>query len=307
MNVTGNDLSDFDLLPGVTIVREKEKRLRVLSKEFKDHAGVIEYQHFTNANHVLFADFKNQVFEPSQSSASVLYIWLLWLDMLVFSSWLVKDNCMLCEMAFCNKYTRKNYSEWSNNSLQTLFTLSSGARWVETEFSKEELVEWSLKNDKLQNHLNENGATIIDSFIDSKYSRYGRAFSFIKSARRELNPAMKIAHYCSALESLFSTDSSELSHKLSERVAIFLKDFGYDPLNVFDKVKGFYNIRSKVTHGDSLKSSKVESLPGISEEFDSYLRVIMNEILNSDELMKIFNGDKELFEFYFKKKILVGG
>lgn len=306
MKVIGNDLNDFDLLPGITVVRQRDKIKKALSKELKENSGLIEYDHLNNANHILYGDFKNQVFESTNTSQQALFVWLLWLDMLVFSSWLVKDNSMHCEMAFCNKYTRKNFSEWSNNSLMTLFTTSSGVRWLDTEFSKEELIEWERKNDKINNYLDSNSSSMFDSFIDSKYSRYGRAFSFIKSARRELNPAMKIAHYCSALESLFSTDNAELSHKLSERVSIFLKDFGYDPLEVFDDIKGFYGIRSKVTHGDSLKSSKVDNLPNESSKFDSYLRKIMNEILESDELMKIFDGDKNSLELFFKKKLLVG-
>lgn len=306
MKIAEEYKDDFNLLPGVTLIRSNEKTRKILSKELKEYAGSIEFEHLTQANHIIHGNFIDEVFDSNKTSAQALYVWLLWLDMLVFSSWLVKDNCIQCEMAFCNKYTRKTYSEWSNNSLMTLFTTSSGVRWVDTEFSQQELIEWESKNDKLQNYLDKNNSTIFDSFIDSKYSRYGRAYSFIKSARRELNPAMKIAHYCSALESLFSTDSSELSHKLSERVAIFLKDYGYDPLVVFDDIKKFYNIRSKVTHGDSLKTSKVDSLPDESSKLDGYLRRIMNEILESEHLTNIFDREKNSFENYFKEKILTG-
>lgn len=94
---------------------------------------------------------------------------------------------------------------------------------------------------------------MTDSFISSTYSRYGRAYSFIKSARVTIDPAMKIAHYCSALESLFSTDNSELTYKLSERVSLFMKDMGYEPMDVFSDMKHYYSIRSAVTHGDSIK------------------------------------------------------
>ncbi|EOI7472900.1 hypothetical protein OZ701_002944, partial [Yersinia enterocolitica] len=248
----------------------------------------------------------NDFFDPAMSSGDVLMGWLLWLDMLVNSSWLIKDNGMLCEIAYCNKTDRKSVSEWSNNSLMSMFTMADGDRFIDVEFSKEDLINWEKTNDKIQSYLYNNNSTVFDSFIDSKYSRYGRAMNFIKSAKREYNPAMKIAHCCSALESLFSTDSAELSHKLSERVAIFLKDYGYDPLNTFDDIKGYYNIRSKVTHGDSLRTTKVETLPSESQRLDSYLRKIMNIILNSDELMNIFNGSKENFESYFKRKLLIG-
>lgn len=85
-----------------------------------------------------------------------------------------------------------------------------------------------------------------------------------------------------------------------------MKPYGYDPIKTFDDIKSFYNIRSKVTHGDSLKSDRVGKLPEESIKLDNYLRVIMNIILDSDELMIIFNGNKDSFEKYFKEKLLLG-
>lgn len=307
LKIVGDDFSDFDLLPGVTIIRDRVKIRKILNKELRENAGLIEFDHLYNANHIIFADLKDDFFPSSASSADALLSWLLWIDMLVNTSWLIKDNGILCEIAYCNKTEGKKSSEWSNNSLMSMFTFSNGVRHRSIELTIEDLSEWEKKNHKVQDYLFNNNSTVSDSFLDAKYSRYGRALSFIKSAKREYNPAMKIAHYCSALESLFSTDSSELSHKLSERVAVFLKPYGFEPLKTFDEIKSFYNIRSKVTHGDSLKSSKVNSIPEESKKLDIYLRNIMNIILESDELMKIFNGDKSEFEYYFKCKILVGG
>lgn len=304
LKIIGGNFEDFDLLPGVTAVRERVKIRKILSKEFKSNSGLIEFNHFYEANHVIYAEFSNELFESHRGSHEALMAWLLWIDMLVYSSWLIKDNCILCEIAYCNKTDKKNLSHWTNNSLMSLHTLADGNRFVDTDFSHDELVKWEEVNNRLQSYLYGNNSTIFVSFLDSKYSRYGRAYNFVKAAKREFNPAMKIAHYCSALESLFSTDSSELSHKLSERIAIFLRDYGYDPIATFDDIKSFYNVRSKVTHGDSLKSSKVEFIPQMSVKLDNYLRTVMNIILDSNDLMEIFNGDKNEFENFFKKKIL---
>lgn len=306
MHVTSDNFDDFDLLPGVTLIRDRKKIRKILNKEIKSFTGIIEYEHLYNANHIIYADLQDDFFSPSTSSGDAVMSWLLWIDMLVSTSWLIKDNGMLCEIAYCNKTDRKTFSEWSNNSLLSLFTLAGGNRHTDIEFSRDDLIKWEDTNHKIQTHLYKNNSTVFNSFVDSKYSRYGRAFSFIKSAKREFDPAMKISHYCSALESLFSTDNSELSHKLSERVSIFLKPYDYDPIKTFDDIKSFYNIRSKVTHGDSLKSDRVGKLPEESIKIDNYLRVIMNIILDSDELMTIFNGNKDSFEKYFKEKLLLG-
>ncbi len=306
MNVIGDNFDDFDLLPGVTLIRDRAKIRKIINKDIKPFTGIIEYEHLYNANHIIFADLKDDFFQPSTKSNFALTTWLLWIDMLINTSWFIKDNGMLCEIAYCNKTDRKAYSEWSNNSLLSLFTMASGYRHIDVEFNRSDLTKWADINHRVQTHLYNNNSTIFDSFVDSKYSRYGRALSFIRSAKRDFDPAMKISHYCSALESLFSTDSSELSHKLSERVAIFLKPYNFDPITTFDEIKSFYNIRSKVTHGDSLKSSEVGKLPEESIKLDNYLREIMNIIINSDELMGVFNGDKDSFESYFKKKLLLG-
>lgn len=305
LKIVGDDFSDFDLMPGVGIIREREKIRRILSKEFKMNAGLIEYDHFYNANHIIYGEFKDNFFNKDDSSGLALLTWLVWLDMLIYDSWLVKDNAFLCEIAYCNK-SSKHYSEWSNNSLLGLNTLSSGERYVDVEFNRDDLIKWEETSNKLQTFLNDNNSTVFKTFISKEYSRYGRAYSFIKAARRDFNPAMKIAHYCSALESLFSTDNTELTHKLSERVAVFLKDYGYDPVSVYEQIKSYYSIRSKVTHGDSLQGKKLETIPDNSKEFDKILRVIMNIIISSDELIKLFNGDSASFDLYFKKRILCG-
>lgn len=88
------------------------------------------------------------------------------------------------------------------------------------EFITEDLNKWEENSRKLQIFLNDNNFTVFNAFISKKCSRYGIAYGFIKVARRDFNPAMKISHYCSALEVLFTTDNNELTHKLSKRVVI---------------------------------------------------------------------------------------
>ncbi|MFC6379853.1 hypothetical protein [Tatumella terrea] len=297
--------SSIEIMPGISITKSVALKRKLLTKEFKRMAGEIEFSHIKNATSIIYAEDKNGIFaSKSSGSEKALLVWMLWLDMIIYSSWLVKDNSMLCEIGYCNKVSSTE-SSWSNNSLQVFFSTAEGLRFEKTSFSISELEDWRDKNHKLQEHLYNNNSTMTDSFISSDYSRYGRAYSFIKSARVTIDPAMKIAHYCSALESLFSTDNSELTYKLSERVSLFMKDFGYDPMDVFSDMKRYYAIRSAVTHGDSIKGKKLDTIPKASRELDDYLRVIMNRIISSDELMDLFNGDKSGVNDYFLRKILL--
>lgn len=59
-------------------------------------------------------------------------------------------------------------------------------------------------------------------FKSSNSTRWDRAFYFILCARSAAILPMRIAFYCTSLECLFSTSNSEVIHRVSERVALFL-------------------------------------------------------------------------------------
>lgn len=291
----------FTLIPGIDLINDKKKISEILDDEFQSIAGKIETEHFKNANHIIFCEFDESMMNFPNSNQA-LTTWIIWVDLLIKDAWLVKDNAISCEIAYM-KMTEGIHSEWSNNSLFSPPSFSSGEKYKEIKFSYEDLVEWESQSNKLQTYLHEKNSSIYNSFINKEYSRLGRSLRFIIASRRESHPAIKIAHYCSAFESLFSTDNTELSHKLSERVALFLKNYGYDPLIVFDDIKSFYNIRSKVTHGDSLQDKRINTIPDLSIKCDDYLRFIINEILNDSKLIDIFDSKKEIQEKYFKELI----
>ena len=52
MNVIGDNFDDFDLLPGVTLIRDRAKIRKIINKDIKPFTGIIEYEHLYNANHI---------------------------------------------------------------------------------------------------------------------------------------------------------------------------------------------------------------------------------------------------------------
>lgn len=62
MNVIGDNFDDFDLLPGVTLIRDRAKIRKIINKDIKPFTGIIEYEHLYNANHIIFADLKDDFF-----------------------------------------------------------------------------------------------------------------------------------------------------------------------------------------------------------------------------------------------------
>ncbi|ROS05721.1 hypothetical protein EDC56_1271 [Sinobacterium caligoides] len=289
-------------MPLVNITNDPEIIKDILNQEFITTAGTIESSHFKDANHIIYSECDDTFFQ-GLGSQKALAVWLHWLGMLIKDAWLIKDHAIECDIAYCNMKSGI-VSEWSNNSIRLSSSFSSGVKFKEVTFSLSELAELEEKSFKLQSYLHQKSSSTFNEFVDKQFSRTGRALRFISAARTECHPAIKISHYCSALESLFSTDSSELVHKLSERIAIFLKDYGYDPCDIFDEIKSFYGIRSKVTHGDSIQPKKIDKIPNLSVRCDELTRVILNIILNNDEVLKVFDGKKDDFEKHFKNILL---
>ncbi|WP_257325105.1 HEPN domain-containing protein [Pseudoalteromonas rhizosphaerae] len=292
------------LMPGIDITNDKNLILSIIDCEFKETAGVIEYEHFIHADNIIYCDIDDTVFDKGEDSHKALFIWLFWLKMLLNDLWFIKDNAVICEAAFC-KLTDSKHSAWTRNNLTSPAFMNSGKSFTNIEMTIEDLKKWNEKSDQIQSYLCNSKSTFKDSFTNMHFSRIGRSMRFIEAASRESHPAVKLAHYCSAFESLFSTDSSELTHKLSERVALFLKDFGFDPIEVFDDLKSFYGIRSKVIHGDSLKTNKELFLSDMSQKCDNYLRCILNIIFSDDKLLALFDGKKDYFEKFFKNKLFM--
>ncbi|MDO6501167.1 HEPN domain-containing protein [Photobacterium sanguinicancri] len=294
----------LELMPGIDITNDKAEIKKVITDEFKTIAGVIEYDHFLNAENILYCELNESFFGKSLDSGQALFIWLHWLQMLLNDLWFIKDNAVVCEAAFC-KLDNGSDSAWTRNNITNAAYTSQGATFVTIELSSQELCSWNKKSEQIQNYLHDANSTFIDSFTNTKFSRIGRCMRFIRAAIKEQHPAVKLSHYCSGFESLFSTDNTGLSHKLSERVALFLRDYDYDPIETFDILKAFYDIRSSVTHGSSLRANKEKRLSELSQQCDNYLRVILGILLDEPELRDLFDGKSDRFENYFKHKLLV--
>lgn len=295
----------LELMPSISITNNKLLIEKIITKKFKEIAGLIEYEHFRNAENIICGEINDSFFAQGESTHEALFTWLVWLEYLLSDLWFIKDNTVVCEVAFCS-LTDQSSEEWTKNSLVFSTFLSTGESMQTVDFSIEQLKQWNKKSEQIQAYLFSSNSTFKDSFTNTNFSRLGRSLRFIKAASRERHPAVKLAQYCSALESLFSTDSSELSHKLSERVAWFLKQYGHDPIVVYDEIKSFYNVRSKVIHGDTLKTNKEQTLPNMSKKCDEYLRIILNSIFDTPEYLAIFDGKQDSFDHYFKDKLLNG-
>ena len=127
-------------------------------------------------------------------------------------------------------------------------------------------------------------------------SRLSMVLKYLDSSRRSQELGLKISFYCMCFESLFSTDTTELSHKISERIAFFLGETPETRVKIYQNVKSAYSIRSKVVHGDNISSKSFEQMLEVALFCDNTLRNILNEIFSSEKYFQIFQSDTKTLE-----------
>ncbi|MFC5271590.1 hypothetical protein [Adhaeribacter terreus] len=173
---------------------------------------------------------------------------------------------------------------------------------AEVDFTKEEIDNFIGFHDKIESYLYGKSSGSVYFMLNKNFSRIGRALLFVKQAREARNLAYKISNYCSAFETLFSTDSAELSHKLSERVAFFMAN-EFNKIETFKTIKKAYSVRSKLTHGDCLEQKQIDLLGELSTSIDNILRSIFNKILTNESLKETFDSPKNKIDSYFEALI----
>lgn len=295
------DVDFLEIIPGVNISTNSKIRDKILSDRNVTIIGVLEAQFMKMSQAFLFFDYENdeEIFKDETNLESLERI-LLWIDDIFKNLWLVKDNSVQCDTAFLihdhDEITPK--SEASSLRIQYQFTKSNGLI-EDTSFTKNEIIEFSKYHDTIESHFYSKKSGPFGFMPEKNFSRINRGLIFVKQAREARNLAYKISNYCSALETLFSTDSVELSHKLSERIAFFLQnEFGV--LETFKTIKKAYRIRSKLTHGDTLDNKQIENLDGLSIKIDNILRVSINKIIMNKEFLEIFESPKNVIDQYFE-------
>lgn len=108
-----------------------------------------------------------------------------------------------------------------------------------------------------------------------------------------------IASAISSLETLLFKDNeeSELSHRLSQRMAVMLRVYGFPPIEVYNKLVTAYRIRSKYVHGSPIDDKEKESIHLLTQTILNYTRIIIvimvqlfNKIEKDSLISKIDNS-----------------
>ncbi|SDE17507.1 hypothetical protein SAMN04490189_4560 [Pseudomonas koreensis] len=296
----------YKIMPTLSIVVGREQIRKFIPRDLERFAGLIEYKHLMSANHLVVCEQEDlDNWDEDLTADQILHIWMLFVEWALQDSWLVKDNCFICEMAYC-RLSHSGTIAWSNANLYAQSSTANGDRQALVTFNDAEFDLWASKGLQLRTQLHETGFSIYTPVISKEITRFARFLSFVQISRCASHPAMKISQMCSALESLFSTTTTELTHRLSERVAFFL---GGSPVQMeenYQLMKKCYAVRSQVTHGSHVSKAFAKITPDLSEAMLVLLRDITFRILDEIECSSLVAGSDELIEEYFRKRLFFG-
>lgn len=290
-----------ELIPGTRISNGEEVRNEILYNEpVRVTLGYYSVDEFNDTVYI----YKHGVFEEiktfdemDKKGTMMTFACLRDAQSFVNSLWMVKDNGVYVRDGFLVAYENDiREGRAYKASLSEIFKSATG-KLDDDLFTMREIDEAIHSYTPFSDELSEEtfGGKLPDTSIFYKSSNPGRiqkAFYFTLVARTSFALPMKIVFYCTALECLLSTSTTELSHRISERVGIMLGTSQEEKIQLYKFIKKVYGFRSTTIHGSSISKDN-EYLVSYSTRLDDILRQLLSakhEVFskNNDEMDEFF-------------------
>lgn len=217
--------------------------------------------------------------------------------------WVIKDHSVSQDRAWLFVKDNNHNMTVHNNNWNVRHS-TAGGKTVSMDFTHDEIKLARILAPTKAIHLHEtkDATSLIKSSL-----RFQRFLYFIQIARSSPDVAMKIAQYCSALEALVSSSSTELSHQVAERVACLLEPLGERRLERFRKIKEAYGYRSRAVHGAVFDIKSFTKIVESSEYIDGVCRKLATMYIeNISNFSENIESKQEKFDSYFQDVIFVG-
>ncbi|MBA2500363.1 MAG: hypothetical protein H0V30_11610 [Chitinophagaceae bacterium] len=232
--------------------------------------------------------------------------------------WFAKDNCIDAGLMYSyyadvddivlSRYKIANTSNANGEYSETLLNLED-IELAEKIFLKVTELQNNKPDKKKAPELVLDLTRPIISDTNYHYQDYNennriqRALSFLVMARSNSFLPLKISIYIAILETVFTTDSTEVNYKVCQRAAFYLGGDAETKFANFQKVKEAYDIRSKFFHGQELAKNKDkrENLASVSVEIDNIVRKVLTKVLFDDS--EIFLKDNTFLNSYYNKLV----
>ncbi|WP_420153553.1 hypothetical protein [Siphonobacter sp.] len=264
-------------------------------------------------NPVMFLIGDSSWATPSNDLLEINAKFFGYLQFIISSLWFIKDNG--ASVTECYSITFPDFV--ACNRSDVLYSNSSG-EFRPTKFNKEDfdqalqILPKIAEIKKIENAvtLQQPEGMSVGMRVDemsllpyNQLERLSRSLHFLHLARSTSILPLKISFYIAILECLFTSDKTEVTHKVTEAATLFVGgDFETKKGN-FELVKTAYGIRSSYVHGQHLekKHSTREFLMNISNKMDSFLRELYRKAIDNQELFKLSDKD---YRQYFRDMIL---
>jgi hypothetical protein len=223
-------------------------------------------------------------------------IWLAMVRSAIHCLWMVKDNAATVQFGFWeHPYGAKTATivrfAWHGNFFDARGS-SDEATLTPAEVADAQRL-YSLLEDSLLNLAR--GVPNV--------GRWSTAWAFLDTARIQSRKALglRVAHYCTAFEALFSSGNKDaLMHTLAERIACFLETDQEERIRLFRRLKKAYGLRSSVVHGTFDAASGGRQGEELSILCDTTLRRLLRQTLEGMRQQPHFFGKphKKAFRQY---------
>lgn len=264
-----------------------------LYDEIKNFIGKLEYDELLSGSIVAIRNDKDTEHDIETCLRKMLF------DIQTLSNaiWFKYDSCVDTEVCFIFELGAK--AKIANTMIKSGFYSSTGLKEILH-------IGYSDLSEIIENYYNKlNSATELvlgtTIVLNKDSERITRCLYHFSRARSSNVQELKIAEYCSGLESIFATSTSELAHILSERIAILLEGSLEKRMKIYNLIKKNYNIRSKVVHGASIKEKDMIDL---STKIDNISRKVICYVLENEEFQNLLEeNNSEKINYYFLKKL----
>lgn len=285
------------------ITGDKDWIAKIVSP-LKAHIGLAEYSYLANECQILVHSEQEIQYESlkelDDAMKSYLIGELMQIQEFLQRLWIIQDNAGLQDRGWLSANLGGNHIV-HNNVWNVRHSNADGSYDVK-EFTRDQIKTARLSAIYNAKHSYEGG---IPTPLVNKTIRIERFLYFMQIARASPDVAMKIVHYCSGLESLVSSSSTELTHQIAERVACLLEDPGNGRLDCFGKIKKAYALRSRAVHGGNFKSSRIDEIKATSIYLDNVCRRLIEIYLtNKGDISAHLEDDPDRFDSFFNRKIL---
>lgn len=288
---------------GLRLVKDA-RRVASLCAPYAESLGTLETASLTR--NPLAVIGTTRIGGPHSIKEKAAFVYARYVGTYMRQLWLVKDCSPMLEQAYLLGNDMRGRTVHANRVMDQP-TCSDGC-CRPTIFSEGELTGARTLARQLPPELgqteseSEDWWRSSDTVAERGSTRLGRCLGMIETARRSYDLGLKVAQYCTALEALLATGTSELRHQLAERLAWLHQPS--ERIAVYRRTQALYDLRSRVLHGDVIP--KAADLKELASTADGYCRRAVLAALEDRALTEALN-DEDSLKSYFLERVLGQG